>query len=71
MGYGGQLLPAGYGGEQQGEGKMAYQPTLKQRLDLAVEQAEGRLVAVKEAREIFERNPDIERLLDIMQRSHF
>ena len=71
MGYGGQLLPMGYSGEQQGEGKMAYQPTLKQRLDLAVEQAEGRLVAVKEAREIFERNPDIERLLDIMQRSHF
>lgn len=51
--------------------KMARMATLKERLDLAVRQAEERLAAVKEAREIFERNPDIERLLDIMQRSHF
>lgn len=51
--------------------KMARMPTLQERLDLAVSQAEERLQAAKEAREIFKRNPDIERLLDIMQRSHF
>ena len=51
--------------------KMAHQPTMKQRLDLAVKQAEDRLAKVKEAQEIFERNPDIERLLDIMQSAHF
>ena len=54
-----------------GEAKMARMPTLKERLDLAVTQAEERLSAVKEAREIFSRNPDIEKLLDLMQRSHF
>lgn len=51
--------------------KYASIPTLKNRLDLAVQQAEEKLAAVKEARDIFTRNPDIERLLDIMQRSHF
>lgn len=50
---------------------MARIPTLKERLDLAVQQAEEKLAAVKEARDIFTRNPDMERLLDIMQRSHF
>ena len=61
--------PTQYGGTEQV--KMAYQPTMKQRLDLAVKQAEDRLAKVKEAREIFERNPDIERLLDIMQSAYF
>lgn len=62
----------GYYGESAiGQMKMASVPTLKQRLDKAVEQAEAQLEAVKEARGIFERNPDIERLLDLMQRSHF
>lgn len=67
MGYGAQTATPYY----DNGAKMASIPTLKQRLDMAVEQAENRLAAVKEAREIFERNPDIERLLDIMQRSHF
>ena len=56
---------------QAGQEKMCRMPTLKERLDLAVQQAEERLEAVREARAIFERNPDIEKLLDIMQRSHF
>lgn len=51
--------------------KMASMPTMKQRLDLAVREAEDKLAAVKEARDIFERNPDIERLLDLMQKSRF
>ena len=50
---------------------MAYTPNLKQRLEAAVVQAEEQLQAVREAKEIFDRNPDIERLLDIMQRGHF
>ena len=51
--------------------KMCRQPNLKERLDLAVQAAEQKLAAVKEAREIFQRNPDIERLLDIMQKGSF
>lgn len=46
-------------------------PTLAQRIDAAVAQAEDRLAKVKEAREILSRNPDLERLLNIMQASHF
>lgn len=51
--------------------KMAHSPTLQQRLDLAVAQAEERLAEAKEAREIFQRNPDLERLLNIMQKGRF
>ena len=51
--------------------KMCRQPNLKERLDLAVKQAEERLTAVKEAREIFQKNPDLEKLLNIMQRGLF
>lgn len=53
------------------DAKMASVPTLKDRLNFAVAQAEKRLADAKEAREIFDKNPDLERLLDIMQRSHF
>ncbi len=51
--------------------KMATMPTLKQRLDLAVTQAEDKLADVKRARELFEKNPDLEELLNIMQRGRF
>lgn len=46
-------------------------PSLQQRLDLAVQQAQERLAKVTEAREILARNPDLEKLLNIMQQSHF
>ena len=69
-GVGGGLVPQQYL-DKQCASSMAYMPNLKQRLELAVQQAEERLLAVKEAKEIFDRNPDIERLLDIMQRGHF
>lgn len=69
----GQLSPVGsspyYGGMEQA--KMVSVPTLKQRLDAAVADAENRLKAAKEAKEIFDRNPDIEKLLNIMQRGYF
>ena len=54
-----------------GEAKMVRQPNLKNRLELAVQQAEEKLAAVKRAKEIFEKNPDLEELLNIMQYSHF
>ncbi len=50
---------------------MARMPTLKERLDMAVKNAEDRLTDAKEARELLNRNPDLERLLDIMQKGHF
>lgn len=69
------LDAAGYVGqamqETAGPSRMAHMPTLRQRLDMAVQQAEERLAAVKEARELFDRNPDIEKLLNIMQKAHF
>lgn len=52
-------------------GKMARMPTLKERIALAVSQAQDRLTQVREAQEIFERNPDLEKLLNIMQKNHF
>lgn len=51
--------------------QMISTPTLVQRLDMAVQQAEERLRAVTEAREIFKRNPDMEKLLNIMQKGLF
>lgn len=66
---GGGGVDVGY--NQIEQAKMARMPTLQQRLDLAVKQAEEKLNAAKEARELLARNPDLERLLDIMQRSHF
>jgi hypothetical protein len=46
-------------------------PTLQERLDMAVKDCEARLAEAKEARDIFARNPDLERLLDIMQKGRF
>ena len=51
--------------------KMVRMPTLKERLDMAVQQAEEKLASVKRAREIFTNNPELEELLNIMQHSHF
>ena len=50
---------------------MARMPTLKERLSLAVKQAEDQLKVAQEAKEIFDRNPDLERLLDLMQKGRF
>lgn len=64
---------AGYAGEQAYDPtpKLARMPTLKERLELAVRQAEEQLAMAKRARELFDRNPDLEELLNIMQRNHF
>lgn len=67
-------IGGGYAGNSamdQGLMKMPHQPTLKQRMDGAVKQAEERLAQVKEALELLDRNPDLEKLLNIMQRGWF
>ena len=51
--------------------KLARMPTVRERCAIAVKEAENRLAKVKEAQDILERNPDLERLLDIMQAAHF
>jgi hypothetical protein len=53
------------------EAKMAHMPNMKERLELAVVQAEARLKDAKRAKEIFEKHPELEELLNIMQRGHF
>lgn len=51
--------------------RIAIMPTLKDRIANAVLQAEEKLKQVREASAILERNPDLEKLLNIMQRNHF
>ena len=54
-----------------GASKMLQMPTLKLRLEQAVSEAEARLKEAQRAREIFDRNPDLEELMNIMQRGRF
>ena len=64
---GGQLSARGAAHMQMASGM----PTLRDRLDRAVADAQARLKVVEEARAIFDRNPDMERLLELMQEGHF
>jgi len=61
--------------QYQGGGTLATRsdrpPSLKLRIEMAVKEAEERLAATTRAREILDKNPDLEELLNIMQRSHF
>lgn len=45
--------------------------TLKARLDRAVEEAEGKLKDATRAREIFSKHPELEELINIMQKGRF
>lgn len=67
------LIGAGFASNQamQMQNALGTVPTIQQRIALAVQQAEERLAAVKRAQELFEKNPDLEELLNIMQRAHF
>lgn len=49
----------------------AYMPTLKDRLSQAVRDAESRLADAQRAKEIFTAHPELEELLNIMQRGRF
>ncbi len=61
-----QGTSAGAGGNY-----MVAMPTMKQRLEQAVVEAESRLADAKRARDILNANPDLEELLNIMQRGRF
>jgi hypothetical protein len=60
-----------YPSEQYANAKMAQMPNMQERIKLAVVQAEDRLKQVKRAQEIFAAHPELEELLNIMQRNHF
>ena len=47
------------------------EPTMIERADMALAQAERRLADMKRAKEILDNNPDLGELLNIMNRSHF
>lgn len=51
--------------------KMVRMPSMKERLSHAVAEAEARLADAKRAKEIFDSHPELEELLDIMQRGRF
>lgn len=53
------------------EAKMARPATYMQRANLAVTEAERRLADVKRAQEILEKHPELQELLDILQRNNF
>jgi hypothetical protein len=62
----GNAVQTQYGGE-----KMLRAPTLKTRLEAAVMEAEERLAEAKRAKEIFEKHPELEELLNIMNKGRF
>lgn len=70
MNYGNESLGA-YSGGDVPQMKMASAPTLQQRLDSAVDSAKRQLADAEEARDILKRNPDLERLLNLMQKGRF
>lgn len=61
----------GYDLAEQPAAKMVRMPTMKDRLAAAVDDAERRLADAKRAKEIFDAHPELEELLNIMQRGRF
>lgn len=57
--------------DSEASAKMVRMPTLKERLSQAVTDAESRLAEAKRAAEIFAAHPELEELLNIMQRGRF
>ena len=45
--------------------------SLRQRLDIALKQAEERMAQLQHVQEILDQNPDIEKLLEIVQKGYF
>ena len=64
------LTAADYAGQASSE-KMLRMPSIKDRLTDAVKSAEARLADAQRAKEIFDAHPELEELLNIMQRGHF
>lgn len=57
--------------ESAGMGGVARMPTLKDRLEQSVRDAESRLKDAVRAREILNAHPELEELLNIMQKGRF
>lgn len=53
------------------EAKVAGPMSMKMKLDMAVKEAEKRLADAKRAQEILAKNPELEELLNILNRTHF
>lgn len=64
------LVGGGYA-DQPGAEKMVRMPTMKDRLADAVKLAQARLADAQRAKEIFDAHPELEELLNIMQRGNF
>lgn len=62
---------AAQGYDAEGPSKMLRMPTLKDRMEQAVLDAEARLADAKRAREILNAHPELEELLNIMQKGRF
>lgn len=65
------FMESQYAGTQAMEAKTIRMPTLKERLDMQVKDAEDRLRDAKRAREILDKNPEMEELMNIMQKGRF
>lgn len=51
--------------------KMSRVANIRERMDHAIKAAEEKLARTKEAKDILDKNPDLERLLNIMQQGVF
>lgn len=60
---------ANYPTQSMASEKMAHMPTMRQRLKYAVENAKKQLEDAQRAYEIFDKNPDLEELINILQRA--
>lgn len=67
-GLGGGMIQAS---EDYSQTKMTRMPTMKERLDLAVKRAEIQLADAKEARAILDQHPELERLINLLQKGSF
>lgn len=70
MNYDQDLMPCTTAGSAMSE-RMIATPSLKTRLENAVRQAEERLIEARHARELFDKHPDLEEILNIMQKGRF
>lgn len=53
------------------DAKMIRMPSMKERIAQSVRDAESRLADARRAKEIFDAHPELEELLNIMQRGRF
>lgn len=64
-------VPYGLALKNQEQAAYAMANTISARLSRAVEQAEVQLADARRAKEIFDRHPELEELLNIMQKGRF